>query len=182
MDSLDPYRKLARSLPRDKFIAQYAHPFLVKHPIGSASDDPSGDDPWDDRFSFRTRVFDDPDDPDLEDEFGPIAHEWRVVEVKKREGNPFPERISVGRAKNCDVVLRFPSVSKLHAHFLVKTGDPVYRLVDQRSANGTRVRGKAIDAGATVTVQEGDVIRFGGVDLELMGPGRFHSLLVGMVG
>jgi len=182
VDSLDAYRKLARSLTRDKSVARYNHPFLVKRPLARPLEDPTLDDAWDDRFSFRTRVLDDIDDPDLEDEYGPIAHEWRVVDVRKREGNPFPDRISVGRAKNCDVVLRFPSVSKLHAHFVVKAGDPVFRLVDQQSANGTKVSGKLIAAGDVVAVSQGDVIRFGVVDLEFVDAGRFFSILSALAG
>jgi hypothetical protein len=177
VDPLDPYRKLARSLPRDKFVARYPYPFMVKRPIVRPAAEDSEFDGWEEKFSFRTKIFDDVEDTDLEDEFGPFAAEWRVVEVKKRDGNPFPDRISVGRAKNCDVVLRFPSVSKLHAHFLVRAGDPVYRIVDQQSANGTRVAGQVVAAGDTVSVNPGDMIRFGAVDLEFIDAGRFYSLL-----
>jgi hypothetical protein len=177
VDSLDTYRKLARSLPREKFVARFNHPFLVKRPLVKPVDDPTFDDAWDDRFSFRTKVYEDVEETDLEDEFGPSAHEWRVVEVRKREGNPFPERISVGRAKNCDVVLRFPSVSKLHAHFLVRAGDPVYRIVDQQSANGTRVAGRVVAVADGVALNHGDVIRFGVLDLEFIDAGRFYTIL-----
>ncbi|HTU58032.1 MAG TPA: hypothetical protein VMF89_06355, partial [Polyangiales bacterium] len=40
-----------------------------------------------------------------------------ILPLRKGEGRPFPERISVGRATNCDVVIRDASISKLHGHF-----------------------------------------------------------------
>jgi hypothetical protein len=51
-----------------------------------------------------------------------------------------PDRISLGRARNCDIVLRDPSVSKLHAHFRVKD-DGKFDLVDRLSENGTEING-----------------------------------------
>src|SRR5579863_3172874 len=36
-----------------------------------------------------------------------------VLEISKAAGNPYPDRISVGRARNCDIVMRDSSVSKL---------------------------------------------------------------------
>ena len=65
-----------------------------------------------------------------------------VLAVVKAPGNPYPDRVSVGRARNCDVVMRDPSVSKLHAHFRV--GGPKLELVDIDSQNGTRVNGRAL--------------------------------------
>ncbi len=49
------------------------------------------------------------------------------------------ERILVGRALNNDIVLRHPSVSKLHAFF--QRGDHGWTLRDTRSANGTFLDG-----------------------------------------
>ena len=67
-----------------------------------------------------------------------------VLPVVKAPGNPYPDRVSVGRARNCDVVMRDPSVSKLHAHFRI--GGPKLELVDIDSQNGTRVNGRAAGA------------------------------------
>ena len=44
-----------------------------------------------------------------------------VMPLTKAEGGAFAERISVGRALNCDVVIRDESVSKLHAYFRIVT-------------------------------------------------------------
>ncbi len=42
---------------------------------------------------------------------------YRVFSMVKAARNPWVERISVGRARNNDIVLPHKSVSKLHAHF-----------------------------------------------------------------
>jgi pSer/pThr/pTyr-binding forkhead associated (FHA) protein len=99
--------------------------------------------------------------------------------VRKREGNPFPERISVGRAKNCDVVLRFPSISKLHAHFLspIPGGQPFIRLADAGSANGTFLGDRQLKQGENTSVKVGDKIRFGALDLEYVDAASFFAQL-----
>ena len=45
---------------------------------------------------------------------------WIPQPLVKREGSPFSERISIGRAPNVDIVIRSPFVSKLHAHFVLR--------------------------------------------------------------
>lgn len=100
----------------------------------------------------------------------------QVIAVAKAPGNPYPDRVSVGRTANCDVVLRDPSVSKLHAHFRRnENGDLV--LVDARSANGTLVNGVALVAGVTELLEAGDVIMFGSVRATLLdGFGVYDAL------
>jgi hypothetical protein len=174
VELLEPYRKQAKSMGRERFVARYPHLFLIKRPL-EAEGKGAGD--WDDKFSFQTRVLDD-GDAELLDEEGPVAREWRVAEVRKREGSPFRERISIGRTKNCDVVLRFPSISKLHAHFLVGAADKTLRLADASSANGTALNGRVVTSGESLVVKPGDKIRFGAIDLELVDASAFYSILI----
>ena len=96
----------------------------------------------------------------------------------KAPRKPFPERISVGRALNCDVVLREASVSKLHAHFQKVLPDEAL-ITDVKSANGTRVNGKKIGAGMAVRVVSGDTIQFGGVVVVFVSPKALYDLLAG---
>ncbi len=42
---------------------------------------------------------------------------FEVRWIAKSEDSPYSDRFSVGRARNCDIVLRYASISKLHAHF-----------------------------------------------------------------
>ena len=53
--------------------------------------------------------------------------------------------------------MRYPSVSKLHAHFRVGEGGKL-DLIDLESANGTRVNGRALAANNPEWVGPGDTI------------------------
>jgi len=90
-----------------------------------------------------------------------------VLALIKNRGNPFPDRISFGRAPNCDIVIRDPSISKLHGHFRDVT--PVSAtLTDAKSANGTLVNGKVIHPGVAVALKSRDTLVVGRVRLRLV--------------
>jgi hypothetical protein len=100
----------------------------------------------------------------------------QVVAIEKAPGHPYPDRVSVGRTANCDVVLRDPSVSKLHAHFRWNEKGELL-LVDAKSSNGTMVNGVALTAGVTEYLEAGDVIQFGAVRTTLLdGSGVYDAL------
>jgi hypothetical protein len=90
-----------------------------------------------------------------------------VLPMMKDPSNPFPERISIGRAPNCDIVIREHSVSKLHGHFRDVTMESAV-FTDARSANGSRVNGVTAAAGSAVTLVSLDEIVLGRVRLKLM--------------
>jgi hypothetical protein len=99
-----------------------------------------------------------------------------IVPILKAAGNPYPERISVGRARNCDLVFRDASISKLHAHFRVIGGDIArLELVDHGSHNGTRVNGHRIEPNTPTPVQGGAAILFGRLATKLLDAGGLHD-------
>jgi hypothetical protein len=99
-----------------------------------------------------------------------------VVPIAKRDTNPFAERISVGRAPNCDIVLRLPFVSKLHAHFACIDNRGA-RLTDAGSANGTFVNGQRLVPSVVTPLNLRDIIRFGSLSLMLVdGAGLYDAL------
>lgn len=99
-----------------------------------------------------------------------------VYALQKAPGNPYSDRISVGRAKNCDVVVRDSSVSKLHAH-MRPTSDGNFEVVDSGSQNGTLLNGRALTAHQSERVFCGDTLRFGAIDLLLVdAPALYHLL------
>jgi len=100
----------------------------------------------------------------------------RVYAVQKGPDRPFPERVSVGRAPNCDIVLREASVSKLHAHF-VHVSATNAELADAKSSNGTRVNGVIVSAGERRKVEVGDKVTFGAVTLEWVDAETLYDLL-----
>jgi hypothetical protein len=90
-----------------------------------------------------------------------------VIPLMKEPANPFPDRISIGRAPNCDLVIREASVSKLHGHFReVTLESAVY--IDLRSANGSRLNGATITPGEAVSMKALDELVLGLVRLKMM--------------
>ena len=65
--------------------------------------------------------------------------------------------IDIGRASSCDLVIDHASVSRHHAMLQVSP----LQITDQRSRNGTRVRGQAIEPGVAVSLAVGDAIQIG---------------------
>lgn len=87
-----------------------------------------------------------------------------IIQLRKRSKDPtFVERISVGRARNQDIVLRHGSVSKSHAWFEIDRKGNLL-VADAGSKNGTTVKGDLIEHRKLIGVDTGDAIRFGSVD------------------
>jgi pSer/pThr/pTyr-binding forkhead associated (FHA) protein len=157
---------LARFSSRDEFIAKVSGLFLV---LSTKIDEQ-------DQVGFSTQVLDPVSARKVaQNRGGKPPADVEVLPIAKAKGNPYPERVSIGRARNCDLVLRDPSVSKLHAHFRVD--QPRLELVDNDSQNGTRVNGRPSAAHQPVVVAPGDVINFGTVTVKLVDAGGLHDLL-----
>jgi len=94
-----------------------------------------------------------------------------AIPLRKRTGvdAAFRERVSVGRARNKDVVLRHPSVSKFHGWFEVDEFG-AFQLFDAGSTNGTQINGKPVNARVRSPLESGDVIRFGSVETMIVSP------------
>ena len=108
----------------------------------------------------------------------PSTKGWQSTRIAKRPGNPYPERISVGRANNCDIVLRFAVVSKLHAHFC-RSADGTLQLYDLGSSNGTWHNGRRLQTGERVVLAPHDLISFGGVHCELVDAAGLYDKVSG---
>jgi hypothetical protein len=173
MLEVEPFWQLAQQMGRQAFVSRHFGWYLLKHPaqVGVV---PKGELGW---HTVAVSVEGD----EIAD---PFPGEWRMIEIRKRPGNPFPDRIGVGRAQNCDIVLRLPFISKLHAHFVQGGGaDPragsggapaphssmaYLRVVDSRSANGTSVNGRDLAPGEAAEATSGDWIGFGPLRLQLL--------------
>ena len=159
----DTLAELAENTSRDEFAAKLPHFFLV---IEAALFDQE-------QVGFSTQVVDpltlrrgQPAKP---------SKNFEIIEVIKAPANPYPDRVSVGRARNCDVVLRDPSVSKLHAHFRVGGGK--LELVDIDSQNGTRVNGRPLPPHQPQLMANEDMILFGSVAAKLVDAPTLYDLL-----
>lgn len=145
---------------REKFAAANAGLFLVAYSLESEA------------ISFSTRLHASARGVALADDV------TGVFQVAKSERNPYADRISVGRAANCDIVLRHASISKLHAHFKPGRGAEA-ELVDLGSRNGTRVNDRRLASNAPRVVAPGDVIQFGGAPTRLVDGEGLYDLLHG---
>lgn len=99
-----------------------------------------------------------------------------AIQLKKRAGDAYQARVSVGRAINKDVVLREQSVSKFHGWFEVDE-DGRYYLADAGSKNGTRVAGTALTPKELVPVNAGQTVEFGSVLATIVHPEVLHGAI-----
>ena len=97
------------------------------------------------------------DDSGVARRLDPVAAQ--VAFLAKSDRNPFAMMITVGRATNNDVILPDRTVSKFHASF--RSSPTGWIITDQRSANGTFVDGKRLDAGQSLLLTDEASIRFG---------------------
>lgn len=76
------------------------------------------------------------------------------------------ERKSVGRTKENDLMLDDTSVSKIHAAFVFNSHSRLM-LADTGSTNGTFINGKRIAYGRAFNIGDGDILKFGTVEVSL---------------
>ena len=84
-----------------------------------------------------------------------------------------PPILTVGRTRACNIVVRAPSISKLHARFHL---EPELSLEDLGSRNGTHVNGERLGSGRRL-VRPGDTIHFGRAVSGVLSAASLHSLL-----
>jgi hypothetical protein len=150
---LEDWRELAASHSCHEFAVAYPHPFLLSLSGLVAAPPP----PRTVRLEETTQV------AVLRAErrrrITPADREPAVLPVRKSQPT-FASMITVGRARNNDIVVPDALVSKVHAFF--KCSDGQWSLVDAGSVNGTRVGGVTLTPrSAPEPVRPGDEIAFG---------------------
>ncbi|MDH5490550.1 MAG: FHA domain-containing protein [Myxococcales bacterium] len=101
----------------------------------------------------------------------------QVLKVAKRAGGPFQDRIGIGRARNADVSLPLPRVSKYHGYFSWSLDGSEYFVTDAGSKNGTSVGGSLVPAKQAVPVSNGTEISFGPYRFLFYTPDGFADLI-----
>lgn len=149
----------AQELGRDAFVARYPHLFLLYEEQRTI---PPG--------QFSTKVV------SRKDAFRRPAGVLRVLPLVKAPTNPYSDRISIGRARNCDVVLRDPSVSKLHAH-VRREPNGSWVIIDLDSHNGTAVADVPILPSRPEPLRPGDTATFGGVTVRVVDSDQLYTML-----
>lgn len=103
-----------------------------------------------------------------------VHPEARVEWLKKTDRNPFGALITVGRARNNDIVIEHTTVSKLHVIFTQVSGG--WHVSDERSANGTFLNGVRLKPGEKRPISDGDSLRLGpDIVARFLEPGSLFS-------
>lgn len=166
-------RDSACRLPVETFVKRYEGLFVFYY-LPAALD---GD------FDFVTSVGDSPfsgSSADLAAEAEKLIDTKGLGQIAKSDRNPWGSRITVGRASNNDIIIRHPSVSKVHAFFETarrRPGDDELRfhLVDPGSSNGTRVNGELLSRDQGRDVRAGTRLFFGEVEAEVFDAAGLHA-------
>ncbi|MBC7792598.1 MAG: FHA domain-containing protein [Clostridia bacterium] len=167
---LSHYVADARSLSAEDFRQRHGDAFLV-HEASASGFKPVP------RTKATVAI-----DTIAENSVGNVPHlklNFAVFPVRRTGRSPFPNFISIGRAKSNDVIIEDESVSKFHAFFrLTDKGDFV--LQDGGSKNGTLVDEDIVpdkNKGAPVVVESGMRVRFGNVEMTFMTVPEFSDLV-----
>jgi FHA domain len=163
MEFIDAYKERADTLTERAFVERLPAWILLKR--GRKQTATGAPTPT---FNFETTTTQFLNDP--------APHLWQLALVKKRADNPFPERLSVGRAPNCDVVLRLPFISKVHAHLIVLP-DGSLELRDNESTHETSLKGKRLAPREARQLKLGDQLSFGSLTLELVDGASLYRIL-----
>jgi hypothetical protein len=108
-----------------------------------------------------------------------IELNFAVFPVRRTGRSPFPNFISVGRAKSNDVIIEDESVSKFHAFFR-RTEQGEFVLQDGGSKNGTHVGDDQVpdkNKGGPVVIDSGMRVRFGNVEMTFLLTPEFCDLV-----
>ncbi len=176
--SIQALRAEAMSLGEEQFVARHPEPALVitsadaagvRTPSGRAR---GGGDP----MAWLGKTVADEDGVDMDRTIGAIdpnltpspevdpaaaAARAAALFVRKaaQQKDLFPDMVTIGRVPNNDIVLAYPTVSKVHA-YLRREGEG-WRLHDNRSRNGTFVARRRVAAGGSHPLEDGDLVHIG---------------------
>ena len=171
VDATEHYRHLI-ALGRDEFLATAAPAALVRY----RSDDRSGE-------GDNTLTLDEDHDAETVDETLPHSRfsvsqlEMEVFPLAKKPGASFPDRITIGRTSNNDIVIVDHSVSRLHAYIKGSAGGWV--VADAGSKNGSMLRGIRLEPRREQPITSRMVLRLGEVDLTFYLATDLYSVLGG---
>jgi hypothetical protein len=172
------YKKLAQylasfeDLARSQFVAAYPNGFLVEKSERFLDKDVM--------FQFLTDVVE--DEHVLEQlRQGSVRSavlEARVIEIKKRKDVTEPDKITIGRSPNNDIVVYNKLVSRKHAYLQVSSEDQASFLVDVGSSNGTFLNDTPITPHEKYQLTDADEISIGPETKVLFfGSKAFHVFL-----
>ncbi len=168
MSEIDQLVLPVQELQRDEFVAKLPGPFLLTPTsAGQAS-----------TWRFKTQTVTSAAVRMLREKgvsLSPEARRYEVWVVQTTPHSVWQDRVSVGRARNNDIVLVDNSVSKLHAHFSCNHG--TWRVTDAGSRNGTIHNGEALKRDQATDLESGDPITFGGIATIFLDSGGLYDFV-----
>lgn len=161
------YEEEARALGREAFLARYRAPFLIVYdPLPELEGDEAAIETG--KFAALREKRPTPKKP---------ASGSLVMALVKspKLGNLFPGMITVGRARNNDLVLPSREVSSFHAYFASPSDrNRSWTVCDAESSNGTLVEGQP--APKPTPVQSGGEVCFARVRCRFFAPEELWAL------
>ena len=109
---------------------------------------------------------------------GDATEELVGVVAKRAAANAFTHMITLGRASNNDLVIRYQNVSKFHAYVALSFEGVVTGLVDAGSTNGTYIRDVQLAPRAeALPLDSGVELRFSDLTAVYWEPDDFYRYL-----
>jgi hypothetical protein len=169
VDAAAHYRQLVQ-LGREEFLASAAPAALVRHRDEMDSAPTSG---------VHTLSIDQQIEETLPHGRESPTANWNleVYPLTKKAGASFPDRITIGRTSNNDIVIPDGSVSRLHAY--VRRDGQHWVVADAGSKNGSWLSGVQLVARKEKPISSRAELRLGDVDLTFYLAGELFIALGG---
>jgi hypothetical protein len=98
-----------------------------------------------------------------------------VIPLLKTDRNAYLSRITIGRAKNNDIIIRASKISKVHCAFVIHK--KYFELVDMGSANGTTLNGVLLKKNKSVRLSSRDLVSIHRHEFEFLEMKAFIEML-----
>ena len=159
MDATAHYRNLV-GLGRTEFLASAAPAALVRYRIGRNDLNEGAN-----TLTIEQEI------SETVEETMPYGRETPIVDdtnlevypLAKKPGASFPDRITIGRTPNNDIVIVDHSVSRFHAY--LRLDGKAWVVADAGSKNGSWLGSTTLEARKERTVSSKSIVRIGDVDL-----------------
>jgi pSer/pThr/pTyr-binding forkhead associated (FHA) protein len=161
------YRQLVQ-LGRDEFLATAAPAAFVR--FRGPNDDLAAS-------AIEDETVEDTTMPVMREPLEPGETDLEVYPLAKKPGASFPDRITIGRTANNDIVIADHSISRLHA-YVRKAGDG-WVVADAGSKNGSVLRGENLEARKEKPIASRAILRLGDVELTFYAAADLFAALGG---
>lgn len=163
MDATAHYRHLLQ-LGREEFLASSAPAALVRYRSVDHAD----------AGAATTLTLDQDEGQETIEETLPLGKDFglreeaelEVYPLTKKPGASFPDRITIGRTPNNDIVINDHSVSRFHAY--VRHDGASFIVADAGSKNGSWLDRSSLEARKERRLPSRGVLRIGDVDLRFL--------------